>query len=336
MKISELSGFDIKKPGHAYLITASGVSASREYSGLLAKALVCENVGSDGEPCGKCAGCMKCDAGSHPDISITGRNKVSVNDIRDLKESAYLTANEGYRKIFILEGVERFNVQSQNTLLKILEEPPLGVVFILTASSKTAILPTILSRCCVLTPKNHGFSYYEELVRASLDKKSDDESVQIVASYLCSFDDADIESVDTDVIISAYKTAEDFFTGRIDDIISRFPKKKAVTKETAENLSKAKEDAARKELNSKSRDGIGIFLRTFMLYMRNVAVYKQSGGKCIIRPANEDFRKICVRISAKRAINLYEVFEKAYLLSESNANPNALYAYISNNIRAGK
>ncbi len=335
MKISELSGFDIKKPGHAYLIAASGMSASREYSGILAKALVCEAVGIDGEPCGKCAGCLKCDAGSHPDISITGRNKVSVNDIRDLKENAYLTANEGYRKIFILEGVERFNVQSQNTLLKILEEPPKGVVFILTASSKTAVLPTILSRCCVLTPKNHGFSYYEELVRASLDKKCDDESVQIVASFLYSYDDADIESVDTDIIISAYKTAEDFFTGRIDDIVSHFPKKKSMPKET-QGLSKAKEEAAKKEQNSKSRDGMGMFLRTFMLYMRNVAVYKQSGGKCAVKPANEDFRKICVRISAKRAINLYEVFEKAYMLSESNANPNALYAYISNNIRAGK
>ena len=335
MKISELSGFDIKKPGHAYLITASGVSASREYSGLLAKVLVCEDAGNDGEPCGKCAGCLKCDAGSHPDISITGRNKVSVNDIRDLKESAYLTANEGYRKIFILEGVERFNVQSQKTLLKILEEPPKGVVFILTAASKTAVLPTILSRCCVLTPKNHSFSYYEELVKSFLDKKTDDESVQIIASYLYSYDDADIESVDTEAIVSAYKTAEDFFTGRIDDIVSRFPKKKAAPKET-EGLSKAKEEAAKKEQNSKSRDGIGIFLRTFMLYMRNVAVYKQSGGKCAVKPANEDFRKICVRISAKRAINLYEVFEKAYALSESNANPNALYAYISNNIRAGK
>lgn len=336
MKISELSGFDIKRPGHAYLIIASGVSASREYSGILAKALVCEEAGNDGEPCGKCSGCLKSDSGSHPDISVIGRNKVSVNDIRDLKESAYLTANEGYRKIFILEGVQSFNVQSQNALLKVLEEPPKGVVFILTAASKSAVLPTILSRCCVLTPKNHGFSYYEELVAAVLDKKLDNESVQIVASYLYSYDDADIESVDTDIIISAYKTAEDFFTGRIDEIVSRFPKKKPVAKEVQEGLSKAKEEAARKEQNSKSRDGMGIFIRTFMLYMRNVAVYKQSGGKCAVKPANEDFRKICVRISAKRAINLYEVFEKAYMLSESNANPNALYAYISNNIRAGK
>ena len=334
MKISELSGFDINKPVHAYLIAASGVSASREYSGLLAKALLCENPGSDGEPCGACPGCVKCDADAHPDVSVLGRSKVSVKDIRELTDSAYLSANEGVRKIFILEGMEKYNPQSQNALLKTLEEPPSGVVFIVTTASKSAILPTILSRCCVLTPKINGYAYHEKNVRASLDAKTDEESIQIIASYLYSYEDADIESIDTEVIISAYRAAEDFFTGRDSDIVARFPKKKAVkeTDDDEEVSSKSKAEAEKKEQNSRSRDSVGLFLRTLMLYMRNVAVYKQSGGKSTVRPANEDFRKICVRLSAKRAINLYEVFEKAYMLSESNANPNALYAFLSKSL----
>lgn len=334
MKISELSGFDINKPVHAYLIAASGVSASREYSGLLAKSLLCENPGDDGEPCGRCPGCAKCDAGSHPDISVLGRARVSVKEIRNMTDSAYLSANEGMRKIFILEGMERFNSQSQNALLKTLEEPPKGVVFIVTTASKSAVLPTILSRCCVLTPKIYGYAYHEKNVRAALDSKTAEESIQIIASYLYSYEDADIESIDTEVIISAYRAAEDFFTGRDTDIIARFPKKKAVkdSEDTEEVISKAKAEAEKKEQNIKSRDSVGLFLRTLMLYMRNVAVYKQSGGKSAVRPANEDFRKICVRLSAKRAINLYEVFEKAYMLSESNANPNALYAFLSKSL----
>ena len=334
MKISELSGFDINKPVHAYLIAASGVSASREYSGLLVKTLLCENIGENGEPCGVCHGCVKCDAGSHPDITVLGRSKVKVDDIRDLNESAYLSANEGYRKIYILEGMEKYNPQSQNALLKTLEEPPAGVVFIITTASKSGVLPTILSRCCVLTPKIYGYSYHEKNVRAFMDSKTDEESIQIIASYLYSYEDADIESIDTEIIVSAYRAAEDFFTGRDSDIISRFPKKKAA-KETDDNeelMSKSKEEAAKKEQNTKSRDSVGLFLRTLMLYMRNVAVYKQSGGKSPVSPANEDFRKICVRLSAKRAINLYEVFEKAYTLSEGNANPNALYAFLSKSL----
>jgi len=331
VKISELSGFDINKPVHAYLIAASGVSASREYSGLLAKTLLCENIGENGEPCGTCPGCVKCDAGSHPDITVLGRTKVKVDDIRDLTESAYLSANEGYRKIYILEGMEKYNPQSQNALLKTLEEPPEGVVFIITAASKSSVLPTILSRCCVLTPKISGYAYHERNVRAFMNSKTDEESIQIVASYLYSYEDADIESIDTDVIISAYRAAEDYFTGRDGDIISRLPKKKAV-KESGdgdENVSKTKAEAAKKEQNLKSRDSVGLFLRTLMLFMRNVAVYKQSGGKCTVRPANEDFRKISVRLSAKRAVNIYEALENAYMLSESNANPNALYACLS-------
>lgn len=331
MKISELSGFDIKKPGHAYLIAASGVAASREYSWLLAKVLLCENVGEDGEPCGKCPGCIKCTEASHPDIKTLGKGKVSVNDIRALRDDAYLSANEGLRKIFILEGMDKYNSSCQNALLKVLEEPPAGVVFIITATSKTGVLPTILSRCCVLSPKIYGYDYLERIVINAMCDKTDSESIQIVTSYLNCYDDADIENIDTETVISAYKSAEDYFTGRNTDLVSRFPKKKASKEDDSkeEITTKAKEDAARKEQNSKSRDTAGQFLKTLMLFARNIAVYKQSGGRCKIRPANEDFRKICARISAKRAITLYEVFEKAYTLSESNANPNALYAYLS-------
>lgn len=333
MKISELSGFDINKPVHAYLIAASGISASREYAALLTKALICENKGADGEPCGKCPGCIKCDSSTHPDVSVLGKTTVSVNDIRDLKDRAFLSANEGAGKIFILEGFDKFNIQSQNALLKILEEPPSGVTFILSASSKSAVLPTILSRCCVLMPGNHGYEYYEKTARNAMGDKAQPEDVQIVASYLYNYDSEDIESLDTETVISAYRCAEDYFTGRDSDIISRFPKKKAVKEASdGEVTTKAKEAAAKKEQNIKSRNSLGVFLRTLMLYTKNIALYKQSGGKYTVRPANEDFRKICVRLSAKRAVYLYEVLEKAYLLSESNANPNALYAFIAKSI----
>ena len=333
MKVSELAGFDIKKPVHAYLIAASGVSASREYCTLLAKTLLCENIGNDSEPCNKCPGCIKCDAGSHPDIKILGRGKVSVADIRAMRDDAYLSANEGMRKIFILEGMNKYNSSCQNALLKVLEEPPKGVVFIITTASKSGVLPTILSRCCVLTPKIQGYDYLEKLTKEAMGK-TDEESIQIVASFLNCYDDADIESIDTDTIISAYRAAEDYFTGRNPDLISRFPERKSSKEDDGKDgpTTKTKEEAAKKEQNSKSRDNVGQFFKTLMLYVRNIAVYKQSGGKCVIRPANEDFRKTCARVSAKRAIMMYEVLENACTLSENNANPNALYAFLSNNL----
>ena len=55
-------------------------------------------------------------------------------------------------------------------------------------------------------------------------------------------------------------------------------------------------------------------------------------GKCKVYPCDDRFKKICVRLSAKRAVQYYEMFEKAYMLSESNANPNALFANLSKGI----
>lgn len=337
LKISQLCGFDIKKPMHAYLITSAGAMALREYSMLLAKALLCENITDDGEPCGHCPGCIKCAENTHPDIMILGRSKVTVKETKALKDSAFLSASEGFRKIFILEGMDKFSIQAQNTLLKIIEEPPAGVIFIITSGSKTGVLPTILSRCCVLTPSAVGYSHIEENIRNSLGQTVDPYKVQIISAYLYAYEDSTIDSIDVDTVIQAYEKADDFFSGRNTNIMSCFPKKKGVASdksdtEDTEVLSKTKKEAVKREQNSKYRDSVGIIFRTFMLYARNVAVYKQSGGRAVIRPANEDFKKICARLSAKRAITLYEAFENAYLLSESNANPNALYAFLIKNL----
>lgn len=332
MKIADLRGFDINKSVHAYLIVSSGLSA-RKYAELLSTVLVCEQP-SHGEPCGKCSACIKANAGTHPDIAVLGRDKVSVADIREMKGNVYLASNESDRKIFILEGIERFNKQSQNALLKVLEEPPSGVVFILTAAAKSSVLPTVLSRACVLTPDSHGFSYYTETARATLGDKADEADVDLIASYLNLYEDTDIDSLDTEAVKLAYASATEFFSGRNTNILSMLPKKREAAKESSDDapVSKAKQEAARKEANSRSRGGLAVFLRTFMLTARNVAVYKQSGGKCSVKPGGEDFRKLCVRLSAKRAIYYYELFEKAYLLSEGNTNPNALYAYIAKNV----
>lgn len=335
MKIAELDGFDIKKSVHAYLIVSSGVLLARKYSELLAAALVCENP-EGGEPCGTCSACVKAFAGTHPDIAVLGREKVTVADIREMKGSVYLASNESSRKVFILEGIDKFNAQSQNALLKVLEEPPEGVVFVMTAASKSSVLPTVLSRACVLAPKNRGFSQYEEEAKAILGEKADEKDAEITAAYLSMYEDADASTLDTDAVISAYACALDYFSGRNTNILSMLPKSgKQTAKETADDsapVSKAKAEAARKEANSRSRGNLAVFLRTFMLTARNVAVYKQSGGKCTVKPSGEEFRKICVRLSAKRAVYCYELFEKAYMLSEGNTNPNALYAYIAKSL----
>ncbi len=320
MTINNLRGFDINKIVHAYLIISSGALAAREYSEALASALMCPNVSRDGVPCGVCSVCRKTNSGTHPDIYKLGKNKVSVNDVRDMRSQAYLASNESDRKIFILEGIDKFNVQSQNALLKVLEEPPQGVVFILTCSSKSSLLPTVLSRVCVLTPAPHDSSYYTETAAGLLGKNADEESVAVIASYLETYDDTDAESLQVKTVLDAYALATNYFSGKQQDVVSLLPKKKESKKEVSDHSPEQPE---------KSASDLEVYLRTFMLIAKNIAVYKKSNGKCRIIPCTQDFRKLCVKMSAKRAIAYYEIFEKAYTLNEDYANRNALYAYLT-------
>ena len=313
MRVSELIGFDINKTVHAYLIVSSGTVAAHEYSIALAKAFMCTAGSGGNEPCLECEACRKINAGTHPDVYILGNNKVSVDDIRDMRMQAYISSNESDKKIFIIENADKLNIQSQNALLKLLEEPPKGVIFILSAPSKSSVLPTVLSRVCVLSSENHSFDYYAENARALLQgTKVSQEQEELVASYLQAYDDTDITSLCVKAILDAFTLAFDYYSGKQTNVILSFPKKK-------ETVGSAKN----------SEDELPIYLRVFMLVARNIAVYKKSQGKSSVKPHTQEFRKLCVKVSAKRAVAYYDIFENAYLLSENYANRNALYAYLS-------
>ena len=87
----------------------------------------------------------------------------------------------------------------------------------------------------------------------------------------------------------------------------------------------------------KKREDISLYFRIFMLIAGDVCAYKLSAGQVRKERAEsdaygiyrEDFRKVCARLSVKRAISYYEIFEKAYLMTEDYANLNALEAYLT-------
>lgn len=132
---------------HALLIEGPHGSGRKTLAKQIAKAAVC--TASD-KPCGVCSQCIKADAG-HPDITILqgdgSAKSLKVDIIRDLREQAAIVPNEAVRKVAIIADAGCMNVQAQNALLKILEEPPSYMLFILTAESRTQFLPTIQSRC---------------------------------------------------------------------------------------------------------------------------------------------------------------------------------------------
>ncbi len=130
----------------------------------IAEALVC--VGEGEKPCGVCRSCVKCKAESHPDIKRFAPPKKNaafkVETAREIRKDAFLVPNDGKNKVYILEDSQNMNDSSENALLKILEEPPQGVFFLLTCQSASAMLPTILSRAMVLRLTDEAEEEYSD------------------------------------------------------------------------------------------------------------------------------------------------------------------------------
>jgi DNA polymerase-3 subunit delta' len=118
----------------------------------VAKALNC--LGTAGDSCDQCAACRAIDEDRHPDvmeiITQPGKQALAIEQTRLLKQIAYLRPMTGKRRVFILVDAEEMSSEASNSLLKVLEEPPLFSHIILVTASPFLLLPTIVSRCQTL------------------------------------------------------------------------------------------------------------------------------------------------------------------------------------------
>ncbi len=135
------------KIGHAYIFTGTRGTGKTTCAKIFAKAINCENI-KDGNPCGECHVCKGIDSGAVLDVTeIDAASNNGVDNIRDLREETIYTPGVCAYKVYIIDEVHMLSGAAFNALLKIMEEPPSHVVFILATTEIHKVPATILSRC---------------------------------------------------------------------------------------------------------------------------------------------------------------------------------------------
>ncbi len=182
VKAALSSAFTLGRFPHALVLEGEAGCGKRTFAKLLAKALVCRD--RDHAPCGVCPSCIRAAAGSHPDIRIVegsgAARSLTVDMVKEVASDAYRVPEEADVNVYILLMGSRTLDAAQNKLLKVIEEPPEGAVFLLVCESAEQLLPTIRSRVQSFTLQPPSLEEAADYVRQA-QGVSDEEAWRLAA-----------------------------------------------------------------------------------------------------------------------------------------------------------
>jgi len=163
---------------HAYMLLCKDDNPE-EYLKSYAKLILCGNGG-----CNNCRTCRLIDKNVLPDVKAVFKSSILVDDINRFVEDTSVKPLEGDKKLYLISDFSGANQNSQNKLLKVLEEPPLGVYFLLACTNEYKVLDTIKSRVKLLeNPPIEENILYNQLIGEFSDKNALKSAIEISGGY---------------------------------------------------------------------------------------------------------------------------------------------------------
>lgn len=312
-KVIEQLGYliDCGRFPHALVIEGEHGLGKRTLAKILAAALVCRE---NEKPCMNCSQCRKANEHIHPDIfehsASGGANSFHVDIVREVIKDAFMQPNEAEHKVYILGNADCMSISAQNALLKVLEEPPSYVVFILTAKSKSMLLETVLSRSVVV----------------SLEGVNPEDG----AKYICA-NNSDIDFKDAKKALETFngnigKAADSMQNGRTDELT-----------QCCRNICRALVEESEYELLKacsvfqKDRQSV-VFAADFLKNVfRDALVYSENSDSV---SGQKDIAKLLkTKLTGKKLIDLINVCDTLKTMALMNSNNSLLITKICYSLR---
>jgi len=299
---------------HAVILEAVKGSGRYTLALEIAAAMGCTGMS---KPCRLCDNCRKTYNSINPDIITVslpeGKATISVEQIREVKSMAVTYPSEGDYKFFIIRDCEKMTVQAQNAFLKILEEPPSFVIFILLCTNASLLLPTVVSRAPVFRMQKLTSDELTEFL-------SGDEN----AKKLMERDPEGFKHIVRGADGSIGKALENMDKRSMNGALKRYDRISDFLTVLCGN-DKAMFIGYEDELVIKKREELDAFVCELRYALRDILALKRASNIDTLFFINEDSaREFCAQLTLKSIVDLIGVCDDTMRSNEMNANINLL------------
>jgi DNA polymerase-3 subunit delta' len=291
---------------HAYLFTGPPGLGRRTLALRLAQALNCIQPPAPGEFCGACRECRQIAAMQHPDLAVVQAESeggtLKVDQVREVQRSLALKPYQSKYRVALFLRFQEANPNAANALLKTLEEAPPHVILLLTADNAEQLLPTIVSRCEILRLRPLPVTEVEVHLKS---QGTDEAMARLLAHLSGGRPGAALNLV-------ADRSALDFRSERLDDLLSLLPASRVDKFAYAEKL-------------AKDKDSLRQTLLIWQSFWRDVMLAASGASAALTNIDCESaVQKLAGRLDLPQARRLVVEMEKAVERLDGNVNARLL------------